>query len=446
MKRKSYGMSLRLLTGIGLALCLHSPVFGQSPRGSSTFAIDAPQAVAKDPGSPPEAAPEAPVRGMTEPVSFDFGGADKARQWYASADYLLWWFKDSPVPVPLLTTTSNPASMPVAAIGDSNSSVLLGNESLGGGVHQGARLTLGYWIDDSRQIGLESSYFFLADKTTVRSAASSGQPDAPVLAVPFFDEDAGAENSFVVASPGGFAGAAVLSLTSRLQSAELQGVVQAFDAPNLHVEVLFGGRFAELTENLSFATSSTGISDPNTDLILNTVDQFNVRNDFYGWQVGTRAEAQWGNFEFRASAKLALGDMHQVANLNGYAVTNFFNAPAGGPFTGVPTQVVPGAGAFVQPSNLGRVSRDSFAVAPELGVTLGYRLTDSLRVFAGYDFFYLSNVIRPGDQIDRGINFSQTVQSAIAGNAVAVGSRPAATLVDSDFWAQGLHLGLELRY
>ena len=79
-------------------------------------------------------------------------------------------------------------------------------------------------------------------------------------------------------------------------------------------------------------------------------------------------------------------------------------------------------------------------------MTLGYRLTDSLRVFAGYDFFYLSNVIRPGDQIDRGINFSQTVQSAIAGNAVAVGSRPAATLVDSDFWAQGLHLGLELRY
>ena len=48
--------------------------------------------------------------------------------------------------------------------------------------------------------------------------------------MPFFDEDAGAENSFVIASPGGFAGAASVSLTSRLQGAELQGVVQAFDA------------------------------------------------------------------------------------------------------------------------------------------------------------------------------------------------------------------------
>jgi len=447
MKRKSRGASLWLVTGIGLALCLHSPVFGQSPPGPGAFAIDSPQGGAKDPVRLQEAAPEAPILGAATPAPFDFGGTDKPRQFYASADYLLWWFKDSPVPVPLLTTTSNPASLPVATIGDSNTNVLLGNESLGGGVHQGARLTLGYWIDDSRQIGLEGGYFFLADKTTVRSAASSGQPDAPVLAVPFFDEDAGAESSFVVASPGGFAGAAVLSLTSRLQSAELQGVVQAFDAPNLHVEVLFGGRFAELTENLSFATSSTGISDPNTDLILNTVDQFNVRNDFYGWQVGTRAEAQWGNFEFRASAKLALGDMHQVANLNGFAVTNFFNAPAGGPFTGVPTQVIPGSGAFVQPSNLGRVSRDSFAVAPELGVTLGYRLTDAIRVFAGYDFFYLSNVLRPGDQIDRGINLSQTVQSAIAGNAAAAaGTRPAAAAAFPDFWAQGLHLGLKLRY
>lgn len=159
-----------------------------------------------------------------------------------------------------------------------------------------------------------------------------------------------------------------------------------------------------------------------------------------------RAEARWGDFEVSASAKLALGDMHESANLNGSTVTNFFNGPAGGPFTGVPTQVVSGSGTFVQPSNQGRFSRDYFAVAPEVSATLGYRLADGLRVFAGYDFLYLSNVLRPGNQIDRGVNFSQTVQSVIAGNAAAAGTRPAATLVGSEFWAQGLHVGLELRY
>jgi hypothetical protein len=446
MKQSYRGAYAGLMAGACLALSLHSPAFAQAPRGSSTFAIEAPQAAAGDPGALAEVTPAPPLRGAADPIELDLGDNGQGRRWYASADYLLWRFKDSSLPVPLLTTTSDPTSTPVAAFNDPNTSVLLGNENVGGGLHQGARFTIGSWLDDRRQIGLEGAYFFLANKTTVRSATSDGTPGSPILAVPFFDEDAGAENTFVIASPGNFAGAAVLSLTSKLQGADVEGAVQAFDSEDLHLEVLVGGRFIELTENLNYATSSTGLSDPNTDLILNTVDQFGVRNDFYGWQVGTRAGARWGAFEVQATAKFALGEMHQVGNFNGYAVTNFFNAPAGGPFTGAPTQIVPGSGTFVQPSNQGRFSRDVIAVAPEVGVTLGYRLADSLRVFAGYDFLYLSNVIRPGDQIDRGINFSQTVQSQIAGNAAAAGTRPAATLVGSDFWAQGLHLGLELRY
>jgi hypothetical protein len=369
-----------------------------------------------------------------------------ADRFYARADYLLWWFKGSPVPVPLLTTTSNPTATPVAAFNDPNTTVLLGNQDLGGGIHQGGRFTAGFRLDDRQLIAVEGSYFFLARKTTVRTAASAGQADSPVLAVPFFDEDAGAESTFVLASPGAFAGAAALSLSSRLQGAEIQGVVQACNCDSLCVEVLTGGRFLDLTEKLNFSTTSVGLSDPNTGLILNTVDQFGTRNLFYGWQVGARAGYRWGSFDVGASAKLALGSVHETANLNGFAVTNFFNAPAGGPFTGVPTQTLPGAGSFVQPSNLGRLSRDQIAVAPEINVTVGYRLTNSVRVFAGYDFLYLSEVLRPGDQIDRGINFSQTLQSVIAGNAQGTGTRPATPLTTTDFWAQGIHLGLEFGY
>jgi hypothetical protein len=138
--------------------------------------------------------------------------------------------------------------------------------------------------------------------------------------------------------------------------------------------------------------------------------------------------------------------MSQTADLNGFAITNFFNGTPGGPFTGVPTQNLPGSGTFVQPSNLGSASRDQIAIAPEVGVKLSYQLTRGLRLFAGYDFLYLSSVIRPAELIDRGINLSQTVQSAIAGNASAPGSRPAVNLVGSDFWAQGINLGLEFRY
>jgi hypothetical protein len=448
MRRGFCGAVAGILAGAGLALCAASPAFAQGPGSTWATANGTPVTGAKESAAPvdvPSASP-LPPPAIADLAPFDCCGDWRPGGWYVGAEYLLWWFKDSPVPVPLLTTTSNLSGTPLAPFGDPQTTVLIGDQGLGGGAHHGARFTAGLWLDDRRQLALEGDYFFLTEKTAMRSAASDGGPNAPVLAVPFFDEDAGAENTFVLASPGAFAGAASLSVRSRLQGAELQGAVAAVNTDRLRVEVLVGGRFADLSERLTFATASAGLSDPNTDLILNTVDQFDTQNTFYGWQVGARAGWALGNFEVNASATLALGDMFERANLNGFAVTNFLNAPAGGPFTGVPTQVVPGAGIFVQPSNLGRFSRDRIAVAPEVRVTLGYRLTGGLRLVAGYDFFYLSDVLRPGNQIDRGINFSQTLQSVIAGNAAATGSRPAATPVGSDFWAQGLHIGLELRY
>jgi hypothetical protein len=231
-----------------------------------------------------------------------------------------------------------------------------------------------------------------------------------------------------------------------LQGAELQATFATCGGGVFHLDVLAGFRYLDLTENLTFATTSTGLSDPNTDLVFNTLDQFSMRNEFYGWQVGTRANYRFGAFSIDVTAKVALGDMSQQANLNGSAVTNFFNAPTGGPFTGVPTQKLPGAGTFVQPSNFGGFSRDQIAFAPEINVKLNYWLTRQLNVYLGYDFLYLSNVLRPGEQIDRGINFSQTLQSVIAGNASATGSRPVLTAVGSTFWAQGLYTGLEFRY
>jgi len=367
-------------------------------------------------------------------------------RFWVNADYLLWWFKDSPLPVPLLTTTSNPNSTPIAAFTDPNTSVLLGNQDISTRVHQGARFNAGYLLDTHYQIALEGSFFYIGNQTTVRAMASGGQPGAPILAVPFFDEDAVNESTFLLASPGNFAGFAVLNLTSHLWGAEIHCSVPAFEENNLRVEVLSGFRFLDLTENLTYTTSSTGLSAPNTDLILNTVDQFGMRNLFYGWQVGGRADYRLGNFEVSASAKLALGDMLQTADLKGYTSTNFFNAPVGGPFTGVPVQILPGSGVFVQSSNLGRISRDQIAIAPEIDVTVCYQITRNLRAFAGYDFLYLNRVVRPGNQIDRGINFSQTVQSAIAGTFVGPGTRPAVLLENSNFWAQGLHLGLEFHY
>ncbi len=386
--------------------------------------------------------------GPAEPV--DSAPGEDDRFWFGARG-LTWWFKSSPFPIPLVTTTTDLTTQPLAGLGPTTTSVLLGNQSLGTGAHGGAHLYAGTWVDAQRTVAFEAGYFIVSNQSVVRSVTSSGQAGSPALAVPFFDVDATAESTFTLASPGIASGGAVLSLRNQLQGAEANGLVTVCSAAGLRVDILAGFRFLDLREDAGFATFSTGTQPPgpgsNNGLILNTDDRFNTHNQFYGCQIGARGEYRLENFLFNATAKVGLGEAYQVVTLGGATVTNFFNAPAGGPFTGAPTQLIPGTGTFVQASNVGRASRDQMAVVGEVGLSVGYQVTRWARLFVGYDFLYWSNVARPGNQVDRFINSSQTLQSSIlTGNPTATGTRPAEVVTGSSFWAQGINLGLELNF
>ena len=141
-----------------------------------------------------------------------------------------------------------------------------------------------------------------------------------------------------------------------------------------------------------------------------------------------------GNLFLASTFKVALGEVHQTVDINGNTT---FAVP------GV-TTASPG-GLLALPTNIGSYTRDHFAVVPEVGVKVGYQVTEHLRVFVGYTFLYLSNVLRPGELIDRTVNVSQL--PSILGPGTLVGApRPALTFKDTDFWTQGVNFGLELRY
>jgi hypothetical protein len=370
---------------------------------------------------------------------------DSSRTW-VRAEYLLWRFKNSPLPTPLVTTTSNPNGAEPGALGGLGTQVLIGSRDVDSGAHHGARFTAGIWLDGDHTLGIDGGYFFLASKTVSQGVVSNGGPNSPVLAVPFFDADTMTERVFLRAIPNVASGSALLSLTSRLQGAELNGVWNLRDWHGVHLEALGGFRFVDLVERLSFATAATGLEPAlppagNQGLVFDTLDQFNTRNDFYGGQLGIRGEWQRGKWSVSGSLKVALGDMFEQVNRQGDYLTNVLNNPAGG--SPVSHR---GFGTFVQHSNQGGDHRHEFAVVPEVGLNLGYQVTSSLRLLLGYDFLYLSDVLRPGKQIDRTINFSQTFDSIVAGRPFTPGSRPAATVSSSDFWAQGVNFGVELRY
>jgi hypothetical protein len=83
-------------------------------------------------------------------------------RFYVGAEYLLWWTKKSPIPVPLVTTTTDLTRMPPATIGANGTSVVLGNQDLDTSARSGARFTAGWWCDARGELGLEANYFFLA--------------------------------------------------------------------------------------------------------------------------------------------------------------------------------------------------------------------------------------------------------------------------------------------
>jgi hypothetical protein len=84
-------------------------------------------------------------------------------------------------------------------------------------------------------------------------------------------------------------------------------------------------------------------------------------------------------------------------------------------------------------------------VVSEGRVNLGWRPTNWFSVYAGYDFLYLSRVVRAASLID-GVD-SRLVPQLHPNNTTTGGAdHPVFHWAESGFWAQGLDAGVELRF
>src|SRR5262249_8990526 len=139
-----------------------------------------------------------------------------------------------------------------------------------------------------------------------------------------------------------------------------------------------------------------------------------TRNQFVGGQLGSQVEVRWGKAYTNLLGKVAVGNMHQTAD------------------------VTPAPGAT--PTNAGgRQTHDEVGVVPELNLNVGYQLRAGLRFYAGYTFLYLNDVTRPGDQLNTTSSPSPGPAGLLSGTAQPPVNR-------TDFWAQGVNFGLALRY
>ena len=205
---------------------------------------------------------------------------------------------------------------------------------------------------------------------------------------------------------------------------------------NWRVEALGGFKYLRLRETLLFTTDSPNLSPPFPADVYHTTDQFDVTNNFFGAQLGARAKADWGPVFLNGVVKVGLGVMRQTLSIDGTLTTNDFN--------NVQTPITyPAGGYFATPTNVGERTRNEFGVVPEVGLNLGYRLTPWASVVVGYTFLYANTVLRAPNQLPRAVNYS----SFNAPPTLPTGPQePSFRYKSSDFWAQGLNVGMAFRF
>ena len=169
---------------------------------------------------------------------------------------------------------------------------------------------------------------------------------------------------------------------------------------------------------------------------ITVTDNFKALNQFVGGQVGAVGEWQFGNMTFGLRGTIAAGATFQQVKING---------SSGSVFPGGATASAPG-GVLALPSNSGKHDRTAFSILPEAGATVGYQVTNSLRVFAGYNVLSWTNVARAGEQINRNVN-GTFIPDPTTGTAAGVGApNPLFKNHESSFWVHGWTLGAEWRW
>jgi hypothetical protein len=361
---------------------------------------------------------------------------DRGRFWFRG-EYLLMAIQHDNVP-PLVTFA--PTGLP-GVLGQPGTVVAFGGGgNLDNGDLSGGRFTVGLWCCRHPDLGLEATYFFLGRRNSTFFAGSDGGTSIgrPLNVANVTFDNLGrpvppGENVEQVALAGSTKGNVTVATSSQLWGTELNARYQWCCGPCWHIDFLGGFRYLDLNEKIDINEMITTVADGSMRAVS---DRFGTRNDFYGGQIGLDGEWRWRRWFFGTTLKLALGDMHEFLRIEGNTV---FVPPAPA------TPVNRNGGVLALASNIGTYSKDRLAVIPEVGVKVGYQITSHLRVFAGYDFLAVSDVLRPGDQIDRRVNTNQ-FPNIFADTKVVQPALPAVPFRDTGFWAQGLNAGLEFRY
>ncbi len=500
MRNGVLGAIVALTAGAGLAWGQYPPPGGttQGPSiippplpgmgGGGDPNLYDPNAGAGNPGYPPSANWDA-----FNPNGPQGNGDHYVPHIWAGIEYLMWFPKSVTSNAPLATTGD---LINQGATGNPATKALAGLDHQAYDLTSGYRLNIGTFCDDAGRLGFGVSGFQMEQRTVGSNLTSSGT-GTPLLARPFFDTFSGLTTSDVVASPTLGSGQIFVTNTLNIWGVDAHLISTLYRSPpdggyGYSLGLLGGFRFLSMSESTeigsstqlfpgnsvtingqTFTPSSTGVittvgtggtnaltlqTASSTQVAVNVIDEYKVRNQFYGGDLGFFQEFQFGRFFLGMTGKIGLGDMHQIVNVSGStdvpvtvsSATTTTGVNTGGTAvnsTNYSQGIVPNPGAgglLAQTNQIGRYTRDSFAVVPELNLSFGYQISPALSAFVGYNMIYMSRVTRPNDLINGQSNTALQATSPNFGSPTSLSAfNPFPT---GGFWIQGINFGLTFRY
>ena len=360
-------------------------------------------------------------------------------RFYASFEYMAWALTGNQTPA-LVTSSSNLAAAPPGALYQPGTNVLYGGDAgdLGTGLTNGGRVKVGMWWNRAQDFATEFTFFGMGNNdtsTTFQSFGNTATPN-PVLGRPFVNALNNRQAVEFVGVPGsvnqgsGLGGTVTVSDQTQFYGGDLNARFGIRRGCNWTIDALAGVRNLNLNDTLSINETLYGTSGRGDSYVVN--DSFSTQNTFWGGQLGVMLGYNYKRWAFDTTVKVALGQTNVNADISG---NTLINSP------GVSNNYQ--GGLLAQRTNIGNYSDNHFSVVPELGFTVGYYLTPRMKVFAGYNILYWTNVARSGGLIDPVVNPNLVPPGT---SAAAVPARPAQQIQFTDLWAQGVNVGLEIRY
>jgi len=347
-------------------------------------------------------------------------------------DYLLW-----AIPRQSLSRYVSTGSLsdPIpGAIGQPNTRFLLNGRFGDDTPHSGIRLYASLGEDSNPHLSLNASAFYLERRESKIGFSADGIQNTTLIARPFQNVNAGVEDADPIALPGIMSGAIRVLTDKHMYGGEANLKFHYWEGSNARIAFTIGPRFLFLEELLLTMTRTDDLTIMGVPgFSTSSSERYSTDNDFYGAQVGAEWQFRVGPCALTTTAKCAIGPIFQ--NLNTRAQTAVTDN-----LTGIITTSQDRA-LFLSPNNVGNFSRTHFCVVPELGARLGFDFTTNVGISVGYSYVYMSDVIRPAEQVDRNVNVQP-----IGTTGIFPPARTPPALRSTSISAQGLDASVLLRF